>query len=96
MTQRQVHSMILALAVITTGLVLAADAGAQVVTYYYGDPVVYQVHYYRVYQGSFWYWSPALGWHTHARYIDVPYWVPTTYVYPQPSTFPAITTSYVR
>jgi len=96
MTQRQVRLIILALAAITTGLVLAADAEAQVVTYYYGDPIVCQVQYHRVYQGTSWHWSQALGWHTHARYIDVPYWVPTTYVYPQPSTYPAITTYYVR
>jgi len=100
-------TLVLALTAAYCGLGLATDAQAQQVVYYSSapasqamyyssDPVVYQVHYHRVYQGASWYWSPALGWHTHARYIDVPHWVPSSYVYPQPSPVPAITTYYSR
>ena len=86
------------------GLGLANKAQAQQVVYYYSsapvpqavyyssDPVVYQIQYQRVYQGASWHWSPALGWHTHDHYIDVPHWVPTTRVYPQSASFPATTT----
>jgi hypothetical protein len=49
------------------------------------DPVVYELRYERVYQGTTWHWSPALGWHTHDHYLYVPRWVPRSYVYPQSS-----------
>jgi len=77
-------------------VVYYASVPAQPTVYYSADPVVYQVQYQRVYQGASWYWSPALGWHTHARYIDVPQWVPTTYVYPRPLSIPTVTTYYAR
>ena len=86
---------------------LATEAQAQQVVYYYSTPAPPIVYYSsdpgRIpgsippgLPGSSWYWSPALGWHTHTRYIDVPYWAPTTRVYPQPSSVPTITTYYAR
>ena len=73
-----------------------SSAPASQTVYYSSDPVVYQVQYQRVYQGASWHWSPALGWHTHANYIDVPRWVPSSYVYPQSSYSPVVTTYYSR
>lgn len=76
MTKRQRRSLVFALATIVVGFALAADAEAQVVTYYYGDPVSYSgsvLHYHRVYQGASWHWTASLGWHTHDHYADVPH-----------------------
>ena len=99
MINRQVRSLVLvALAMIAVGLGLATDAEAQVVTYYYGDAVAYSssvLHYHRVYQGSSWHWNPALGWHTHDHYIDVPHWVPTRYTY-RPAPYLPVVTYYSR
>ena len=63
-------------------------------TVYYSDPVMYQLQYHRVYQGASLHWSPALGFHTHDHYLDVPYWAPTTRVYSQPVLAPTTTTYY--
>lgn len=100
-------TLVLVLTAACCGLGLATQAQAQQVVYYSSapapqavyyssDPVVYQVQYQRVYQGASWHWSPELGWHTHANYIDVPRWVPSSYVYPQSSYSPVVTTYYSR
>jgi hypothetical protein len=77
MTTRHIRSLVLALATFTVGLALAADAEAQMVTYYYRDPAPYfsSVHYHRVYQATSLHWNPVLGWHGHDHYTDVPRWV---------------------
>lgn len=103
-TNRTLLTLVLALVAAYCGFGFATEAQAQQVVYYYStpapqtlyysSPVVYQVQYQRVYQGASWYWSPALGWHTHSRYIDVPYWVPTTRIYTQPLSVPTTTTYY--
>lgn len=81
MTKRQRCLFVLAMAVVAVGLTLAADAEAQVVTYY-SDPVWYPSfpHYHRVYQGTSWHWTPWLGWHRHDHYADVPCWRSSYYV----------------
>jgi len=104
--RRNLLTVLLVLAAVCLGLGLAAEAQAQQAVYYtagpasqavyYSDPPVYQVQYYRVYQGASWHWNPALGWHTHAHYIDTPYWVPVNYAYSQPLSAPTITTYYRR
>ena len=37
------------------------------------------VHYHRVYQGTFWHWTPEVGWHTHDHFTYVPHWGMTYY-----------------
>ena len=69
---------------------------ASQIVYYPAGPAAYELHYHRVYQGTYWHWSPALGWHTHDHYIDVPYWAPRSYVYPQSLRDSTITTYYFR
>jgi hypothetical protein len=59
----------------------ATEAHAQQVESYPFERVVYELHYDRVYTGTSWHWSPELGWHTHANYVDVPHWVPVRYTY---------------
>jgi len=104
-TNRTLLTLVLAFVAAYCGLALTTEAQAQQVVYYYSsptpqtlyysaDPVTYQVQYQRVYQGASWYWSPAMGWHTHNNYIDVPYWAPTTRVYTQPVSVPTTTTYY--
>ena len=85
MTNRHRCVLILALAAIAVGLGLgfAHVAQAQTVIYDSGDWIWHPgtLHYHRVYQGAYWYWSPRLGWHIHNRYSDVPYWTPGHYTY---------------
>ena len=96
MTRQQAHILVILLAMVAIVAAWAPAAQAQQGVYYAASPIVYQVHYHRVYQGSAWYWSPVWGWHTHARYVDVPYWSPSSYVYPQPLPLPAGTTYVIR
>lgn len=95
MTNRQPRLLVLAAtAMIAVSLALVADAQAQVVTSYYGDPIPYYgsvLHYHRVYQGSSWHWNPVLGWHTHDNYIDVPHWVPVVQTYQRTPHLPVVT-----
>jgi hypothetical protein len=84
MTGRRWLLLGLAAAVIVavSGLAPGAAAEAQEVTPYYRlgwSPS--PVHYHRVYQGTYWHWSPWLGWHLHDHYVDVPHRAPAYYVY---------------
>lgn len=93
MTRRQKRALVLALATIAIGLALAADAEAQVVAYYYTDPVWYSnpVHYHRVYQGTSWHWTPCRGWHGHDHYVDLPCWRSGYYLPWQQPYLPVVT-----
>ena len=98
MTARQVRSLVFVLAMITLGLVLTATAEAQEATYGPGAPVLHSgwvLQYHRVYQGSSWHWTLALGWHTHDHYVYVPHWVLRETIYP-PAPYQPIVTHYSR
>lgn len=95
-------TLVLVLTAVYCGAGRGTEAQAQQVVYptypitasqaaYYPYPVSYQIYVQRVYQTS-WHWSPALGWHTHDEYVDVPYRVPVAYVYPQSWSTPVIAT----
>jgi hypothetical protein len=83
--QKRWLKLVLAAIVAVFALALVTESQAQDVIYHPDSQIVYPtpVQYYRVYQGSSWYWSPALGWHLHTHYINVPY-VAVYPVYRQP------------
>jgi hypothetical protein len=66
-------TVLVAVVVLVTQGVAPEIACGQAPAGYYTGPIVYSsaYHFERVYQGSYWYWSPEFGWHLHHRYTYV-------------------------
>jgi len=77
---RRVLRVLLVVLVVDLAFELATDAVAQDVVYYANSawyPTT--VYYVPAYTARTLYWSPTLGFHTHSRYVEVPYEAPATY-----------------